>query len=181
MIFFRFLIVLLFSLFAQYAFCSQGEYIYSNWSAKVGGGNNAAEFTESYFIINTHNNVFYSGHFGVPFSNCSGEWSCLRSFVFNFAVPNDKKYLPAKWEFDGFLYENLGIDNVKYFGVEESVYKINSLNISNDKVASNPTIFYYSITKGILGFTILWYKEEHKVRFPLTYWLESTQGYGHSK
>lgn len=158
------------------------EYIYKSWNYSWGKSTDETHLAviNETFTIDTKKKVAYLGHAGHPYTTCPEKEVCIRSFGFNFYLP-DKGLSLKKWFSDGFNYINKGEAVVELFGVKHSLYKIQVINSSNDLSVANPLIVYYSANAGILGFTKFFYDDDIKMQIPETYWSVGSRGFGHQK
>lgn len=130
------------------------------------------------FRINKETKSVFWGRSGYTYTGCGKDWLCIKSFVFNFAVPLIDK-MPRKWQKFGFAFLNKGNEKISIFGKSKDVVKIEVINLENNFATSDPMIIYYSVESGIIGFTQLIFDEELNVNIPETYFSVTELGFGH--
>lgn len=164
----KIIIVILYGfLIANSALAEQYNYVFIS-EVKYDASKKSFGNYENIISIDKAQNLIFEGHTFAPFSTCiDKKWLCVFSESLNFAIPLTKLEDIDSWEYKNYSFKKIELSDS--FVGSEKIYKI---GVFEKNEMTNFTVIYYSKTRGMIGFSILYGKDTE------TYWLSDAIGYG---
>ncbi|RMH39789.1 MAG: hypothetical protein D6694_10840 [Gammaproteobacteria bacterium] len=146
--------LLLFSMFVASAHCVSGHVYEYTAQPAIWSEKDQVFYARSKLIFNLSENIVILRDAVMPSFSCkkTSAWTCISSPYLNFALRKDWSELPSKWEYDGYTYEKVSIEDIKILGM---TYKSQVVIVKKiDSKSHIWNVVYYTKKNGVLMFHV---------------------------